>query len=252
MPYFENMIANYIGLSQTHELRFYAHCMDKCEVDARKLTTYVISAANCHSSEGHAFSLNSAFKLCSTLKDINLIADNDTVMLARGWDTTLANLLETTGVVGASFERIGGWSSGPGLRQMYKDKPTVTWFAMSPKYDFSRLDTAPAMTKDVPVVTEEQSKLYNLPIGYSLFCDTGWKIPAYLEENSIPYIAMAHEKPTGKAIAVKSGNDYHEEFQLAGVPFVGHQRGSRKHACRTSPISKSFYDACDAYIKTLK
>lgn len=251
LPYFTYMIANYKKLATTHELNFYAHCMDNCELEARKLTNNVILVPPRYSSEGHAYSINSALKMSATLKEINIIADNDTIMLARGWDSTLERLLDEVGIVGTTFERIGGWSSGSGLRQTYKDKPTVTWFAISSRYDFSHLDTSPAMQTDIPITTEQLSRLYNLPIGYSLFRDTGWQIPKYLDDNAIPFKSLNHEKPTVNAIAVRSNNDYNEEYQLNGVPFVGHQRGSRKRSFRSAPESKGFYDACETYINKL-
>jgi hypothetical protein len=32
-----------------------------------------------------------------------------------------------------------------------------------------------------------------------------------------------------------------------GEPFLGHQRGSRKHKFRKTPLSSKFYDACESY-----
>jgi hypothetical protein len=82
-----------------------------------------------------------------------------------------------------------------------------------------------------------------------MVCDVGWKMPGFLAQYNIPYKVLKQVKPTSEeASAIKTGNDYHEEYQLDGTPFLGHQRGSHKHPFRGNEISESFYNACDSYI----
>jgi hypothetical protein len=183
---------------------------------------------------------------------LDIIADTDTVMLQRDWDRAIAGLLETTGIVATCYEDIGGFSSGAGKVQTYKRKPSLTWFALSPKYDWRGLDPRPAKQRTIVIASDELAKLYNLPIGYELVRDVGWLVPAFLHENKIPFTVFDQIKPTSSAsMALKTGIDYHEEYHMAGHPVLAHQRGSHKHPFRGNDISRSFYDSCDAYMHRL-
>jgi hypothetical protein len=186
-------------------------------------------------------------------EDIKVIADSDTVMLSKDWDLRLKILFEqyqNYGIVGTSYERVGGFSTENIKRQAYKFKPTLSWAALSPKYDFSKMMTMPAKNENVPVDTLEKSMLYNLPIGYELFRDAAWQVPEFLYDNKIPYVYLENFRPTQpQSLAVKSGNDYNEEFQLWGIPFVGHQRGSNKRPFRACKESVGFYDAIERYVR---
>lgn len=201
-------------------------------------------------SNGHSAGLSSALSM--TGKGIDIIADTDTVMLQPHWDLIVSELLESNGIVGTCYEDIGGFSSGNGKIQTYKRKPSLTWFALSPKFCWRRLDPSPAKHKNLPINDDETSKLYNLPIGYELVRDVGWRVPNYLEEYDIPFLVFDQIKPTSdQAMALKTGIDYHEEYHLDGMPFVAHQRGSHQHPFRGNDISQSFYDSCDEYMQCL-
>jgi hypothetical protein len=199
-------------------------------------------------SNGHATGLNAAFKYTGG-DMIDMIADSDTVFLQRGWDDTLHRVLNETGIIGTCYEDIGSANSGTSLVQTYKRKPNLTWVAMSPRYDFRRVQVQPAKRENVKITNEKLSALYNLPIGYELVRDVGWKLPDYLDENNIPNRVFSHVKlADGARRVLQSGLDYHEEFHLDGKPFLGHQRGSHQHRFRASDISNKFYDAVEKYL----
>jgi hypothetical protein len=201
-------------------------------------------------STRHAAGLNSAFRMTGGCYDV--IADCDTVIVAPHWDTVLARVLSEVGIVGASYEEIGGFSSGPGRRQTYKRLPNVTWVALSPAHDFRALDASHGLGRTVRIRTREQAALYNLPIGSELLRDVGWQLPSYLAAHDITPLTMAHIKPSsGEARVLQGTSDYHEEFHLGGQPFLVHQRGSHKHPFRSMPLSAPFYAAIESYLKEL-
>jgi hypothetical protein len=201
-------------------------------------------------STRHAAGLNSAFRMTGGCYDV--IADCDTVIVAPQWDTLLTKVLSEVGIVGAAYEEIGGFSSGPGRRQTYKRLPNVTWVALSPAHDFRALDASHGLGRTLRIRTREQAALYNLPIGSELLRDVGWRLPSYLAAHAITPLAMAHIKPSSGAARVLQGtSDYHEEFHLGGQPFLVHQRGSHKHPFRSTPLSAPFYTAIESYLKEL-
>jgi len=182
----------------------------------------------------------------------DVIADCDTVIVAPQWDSLLTSVLSEVGIVGAAYEEIGGFSSGSGRRQTYKRLPNVTWIALSPAHDFRTLDASHGLERAVRIRTQEQAALYNLPIGSELLRDVGWQLPSYLAAHDITPLAMVHVKPSSAEARVLHGtNDYHEEFHLRGRPFLVHQRGSRKHPFRSTPLSASFYAAIELYLQGL-
>lgn len=280
LPYYLYMIRNYLALaSGKNEVKFFAHCLDKetfinlshnqytykaIEVykkpqffvlqtwrDLVKVLTAIFGFPKPMSgSNGHAAGLSSALTL--TGEAVDIIADADTVMLEINWDSTLLDLLKSYGIVGTCYEEVGGFSSGFGNVQTYKRKPSMTWFAMSPKYDWKKLDPRPSKSDNIKISNTELSELYNLPIGSELARDVGWKVPSYLRDNNIPYTVFDQIKPTSKdALVLKSGIDYHEEYHHKGRPFLAHQRGSHKHKFRQNEISETFYSNCDLYMKKL-
>lgn len=199
-------------------------------------------------SNGHATGLNAAFKFTRN-GDINMIADSDTVFLQKGWDDTLRTILNETGIIGTCYEPIGSANTKMSLAQPYKEKPNLTWLAMSPKYDFTGVYVNPSKAQHLPITTPELSGLYGLPVGYELLRDVGWMLPHYLQDNKIPYRVFKHVKISdGSARVIQSGLDYHEQYDLDGVPFLAHQRGSHQHRFRASDISNKFYDAVEVYL----
>lgn len=200
-------------------------------------------------SYGHGCGLNCSAKLFDRFPGIQIVADSDTTMLQVGWDTSLRTIMEKADIFGAPYEDIGGFSSGNGKVQTYKKCPSGVWVALGPRIDWSHLDWIPAKSSNLVVQTEEQSRRYNLPVGYELVRDVGWTIPDYVADRGGVVRTLSHVKPSSPAcIALKTGYDYHEEYQLDGVPFLAHHRGSRQFPFRDCDMSASFYDAVEVYL----
>lgn len=234
MPYFEYLCKNYESLkSGIFDIEYTPHT--------------VIGSG----SGGHATAIESILKIPrqDDLELVRVIADSDTVMLKRGWDLRLVAETYKFDVIGTTYEDIGGFSSGSGNVQTYKGAPNLTWFAMAMHHDFSGLQCQPQKQSTLLIEDEHMSALYNLPIGHALLRDVGWQIPEYLASHDRTWLAMFHVKPTNGALAIQTGNDYHEEYHITrGEPFVAHQRGSMKHPFRGNEISSKFYDAVERYL----
>lgn len=255
LRYFDYVRANYTGLcSDPKRLRFFAYCLDRHSHRVLSRDSRIHAAIEMEfgrGSIGHAKSIDAAIANFSA-GEINIISDTDITILMRDWDRVIENLLtgdRAVGVVATRLEDIGGFSTGDTKYQQYKKKPSTTWMAVSPHYDFSGLTVMPDKENFIEVTTPELAELYQLPIGYFVVKDTGWQVPSYLHERRIPYIALDIVKPTSlQAKALRGCNPYHDEFQLDGVPLIAHQRGSMKHRFRIDPLSVDFYDACDRYL----
>ncbi len=256
LRYFDYVRENYLGLSADPcGIRFFTYCLDKAsykKLSKDERVHHAIEMEFGRGSEGHAKAIDRAISNFVP-GEINVISDTDIAILMRGWDVLLQDLLlgdRCVGVVATRLEGIGGFSTGETKYQQYKNKPSTTWMAMSPKFDFSSLSVMPDKENFIPVATAELSELYQLPIGYFVVKDTGWQVPSYLQSNQIPYIALDIVKPTSpESKALKGTSAYHDEFQYHGTPFLAHQRGSMKHRFRIDPLSVDFYDACDQYLE---
>jgi hypothetical protein len=183
--------------------------------------------------------------------DIHLNVDSDTVVLAKGWDdyVRIQLLDKGIGIIGATFEDIGGFSSGNSNSQTFKKIPYTAWLAMSPKHEWRHMRVSPQKGVELPVNSPQLSVIYNLPVGYSVLRDVGWQIPGYLHDNGISYVGWKHLKGSKDATVLKGLSDYHEEFHVEdGVPFVVHHRGSLRHAYRGSDLSNKFYNSVDNYL----
>lgn len=182
--------------------------------------------------------------------DIHVICDSDTVIVAKGWDDYLRKRLldDGVGIVGSTYEDLGGFSSGASTVQTYKKVPSLTWCALSPLHDWRSLQVMPNKSHQVGITTAELSRIYNLPVGYSVFGEVGWQIPQYIHDHSLAYEGWRQLKPTKDAVILKGLSDYHEEFHVDTVPLVAHHRGSMRHAYRGDKISKQFYSAVDTYL----
>lgn len=202
-------------------------------------------------SSGHAAGLNSAFK-ASGGEGIDIIADTDTVIVVKDWDVVLSKILDKDAIIGTSYEQKGGATSGHGLVQTYKTSPNLTWVAFSSRFPFSQVDASHILWRNMPITTQAQADLYGLKIGEALLRDVGWKIPQFLKDHNATSCILTHTNPeSGKCKVLQISNSYNEEFQLNGTPFIVHQRGSRKHAFKSEPLSAPFYAAAEKYLGDL-
>ena len=255
LRYFDYVCENYVGLSSGKlPVIFYAYCLDKesyNELSKDKRIHQAVDLEFGRGSIGHARSIDTAIANFAA-GQINIISDTDIAILAQDWDLDLQQALcgpNAVGVVATKMEGFGGFNCGTLEIQHYKEKPTTTWMAISPQFDFSKLTVMPDKKNYIDVTNEELADLYQIPVGHKVLKDTGWQVPSYLKDNNIPYIAMDIVKPTSpKAIALKGCNPYHDEFHWNGKPFLAHQRGSMKHRFRIDPLSQDFYNACDKFL----
>jgi hypothetical protein len=248
-------------------LKFTAHCIGPVAAEAttKELASDVKANAvlvqrpgwlpesePMNGSSGHACCIDDALTMFDD-GNIHIIADSDTVMVAKGWDDLVRIKLinEGVGLFGVTYEGIGGFSSGGGHSQTYKDIPNLVWAAMSPKHAWKAIDSVrPRKGRDIPITNANESKTYNLPVGYSVLRDVGWQIPQYIRDNRISYEGLEHLKPSGSRVKIIRGlSDYHEEFHVGSVPFVIHQRGSLRHSYRGDQVSVTFYNAAETWIK---
>ena len=199
-------------------------------------------------STGHGAAIEAALATVRD-NDIHIIADADTVVVAKGWDAAIRQKIigQRCGIVGTTYEPIGGFSSGNSTNQTYKDLPTVTWMALAPWHPWSTMQARPAKT-ETPYVTVETTGIYNLPVGHTLLRDVGWQIPMFIRDNGVTALSMKHLKHDNGAVVLNAMSPYHEEFHLDGAPFVVHQRGSLRHAYRADKLSVRFYEVVDAYL----
>lgn len=239
-------------------LKITAHCMSPTAVD--RVNSTIGSETAVHvpplnvnhaliGSEGHGACVMSALSMTGD-GGIHIIADSDTVIVAKGWDDYVRQRLvsDGIGIMGSTYEDPGGFSSGQSKVQTYKKVPTVTWCALSPLQDWRGLDVMPNKAHQVAITSPHLSNIYNLPEGYVVFGEVGWQIPQYVHDRGLKYDGWPQLKPSREAVVLKGLSDYHEEFHADGVPFVAHHRGSMRHTYRSDKISQQFYAAIDAYV----
>lgn len=255
-PYFEYCVKNHLELaSDTNLLEFYAYALDEQGYDMastfmENMPGEVIRLPNGSGSIGHMIGLNAIFTKIEGDEDPNVISDADCIVLMKGWDVWLRHALKTHGAIGTTYEDVGGFSSGNDSVQTYKRVPNFSWCALAAGPDWSNIDTSSDKGSPFAITTQEQSETFNLPIGFSVYREPCWQFPLFLKQRKIKSYPLNFVRPTSKeAKAVLSGEDYHTEYQLLdGTPFVAHQRGSMSKDFRVHHLSKTFYDACEAYI----
>lgn len=248
-------LANHPG-----SLKITVHCMGpKAHDRAQKWVTQgeaVIiqtpASISHEGSTGHGACIMDALKHTGD-GAIHIIADSDTVVVARGWDDYVRFKLlnEKLGIIGTTYEDPGGFSSGKNTVQTYKKVPSVTWCALTPMHDWRTLDVMPNKGHQIGITTETLSKIYNLPIGFSVFGEVGWQLPQYIYDNDLTYEGWEQVKASKGAKLIKGLSDYHEEYHVQeGMPFLLHHRGSLRHVYRGDRISNAFYSAVDTYLSS--
>ena len=260
--YLRFILRNYRELcSKSSRINFKVYCLDRTvyhRISKSKLMLEKILVNNAQKgSTGHSMGLSVALKNF-TPGHINIISDADVCVLVKNWDVSLLEFLTTpsaqivkpTGVIGVTYENIDGFSSGNSEIQTYKKAPTLTWCLFLPNYDFSKLDPSSEKNNLLLIDSTQLSKIFGLPLGYSLLKDVGWQLPLFLIENSIPYLIFDHIKPSNSDAKILAGaSDYHDEFHYKNLPFLVHQRGSMKHVFRLSKSSKDFYNRVEKYLE---
>lgn len=233
-------------------LKLHVHCIGPSAAEILKDLDRadVIIAENTKGggSHGHGACIMSAFKMMND-GNIHIITDGDAFVVAKGWDNYVRKrIAEGVGIMGTTYEDLGGFSSGSDQVQTYKKVPTFTWAAMSSNYPWSLLNVMPDKAHRVAINSPLLSKIYNLPVGYSVFGEAAWQLPQFIYDNAMPYEGWRQLKPSKDAVVLKGLTDYHEEYHAEGVPFVVHHRGSIKHAYRGNKVSNAFFASVDRYL----
>lgn len=225
------------------------HCSDRARREVGVLEVNELHGLR--GSNAHGAALQLAFAHFQP-GSVNIISDSDAVMLLKGWDTRVKTELleEKTDILGITvYEDIGGFSSGTSKFQTYKNLPCLTWMAFSPNQIFTDVpDLSPDKSQPLEIKTQEQSEIYNLPVGYFLMKDIGWRMPSYFRSKKFKLHVLKPHKPSKSAKVLKGLSDYHDEFEIDGKTFLIHQRGSMNHRFRIDPLSKRFYAAADQYL----
>jgi len=250
-------INSYIYLSSPDsQITFFAYCLDDYSFlkinDSKKFESVIkIGAERVGGSVGHALALEAAVNNF-TANEMNIISDTDIMIVEKHWDIRLWHEITNNSIdlLGTQHEGIGGFISKNLKEQQYKSKPSSTWMAVAPRVNLSGLGFMPNKSNFIQIDNKQLSELYNLPIGYILFRDTGWQIPAYIEDNKISYKVLEIVKPSHSNSKILKGlSDYHDEFHLGDTPFLIHQRGSMRHRYRIDKLSVGFYNAADTYLE---
>lgn len=238
-------------------LKITVHCMSQAAAD--RVGTWLVRGETkvvpdkrgepLNGSYGHAACIMSALSMTGN-GEIHVIADSDTVVVAKGWDDYIRNRLVNDGVgmIGTTYEDLGGFSSGKDKVQAYKKSPTFTWCALSPTHNWQDLSVWPDKGKQIAIDSELLSQIYGLPQGYSVFGEAGYQLPQYLHDNSLNCEGWRQLKPSKEGVVLKGLSDYHEEYHAADVPIVVHHRGSMRHRYREDRISRHFYKSVDDYL----
>lgn len=202
---------------------------------------------NCDStgSNGHAKILQLIVRMFEP-GATNIIADSDTAVVCTHWDNLIQRHLQSFGCVATQYD---DWDKFPhrGDRiQSYKKSPHFVWAAFSAAYDFSGLDFSDCNTSGKTLIdTTQLSSIYGLPSGQGFFVghEAGWNTPRYFRDQDIPFKLLTHSRSRSVLGDLPPA---HEEYELDDVPFVVHQRSSRKIPYSTGP-SKLFYDKVEAW-----
>lgn len=245
--------------SSVDEIDCTFHCLNadaQRRIDVMQLSnssTVLVPGASTGGSMGHGLCVNSALATAND-DDAMIIVDSDTVTLARRWDVLVRHAFDVLGYdcIGTTYEGIGGFSSGDGNVQTYKDLPNFVWMGLAPGSVWRSFDACPEKDKTL-IVTEDTSDVYNLPPFTRILCDVGWRIPQFLNQHEMKSHGWYQRKPTKDAVVLAGLTDYHEEYHVdylsdAQRPFVVHHRGSLRHPYRGSNMSSMFYDRVDNYV----
>lgn len=274
VPYFVYLIQNFKHTAKRPErLRFHCYALDKIshkrfsiddEVEVctyvprrpdaraviramgakRRLKNFLKGQPILGGSGGHSLGLNAANWAMRKLNGHHVIADSDVALLTHDWDEKLIELFETYHVIGTTYEPEGGFSSGSGLVQTYKNFPNANWVALRSDMSLDEFNWMPRKNENLQIDTVERSTTFGLPLGYEMVCDVGWYFPEYCAKRGYSALSMEHVKPSsGKTQILMTNNDYNEEYWLFGRAFVGHQRGGSRHVFKQDPMSVAFY-AC--------
>lgn len=272
MKYFEYLIMNMKHTAKFSErLFFYSHCLDNNsfeknnknknlsnsyaafkQKDAYRKKTFfewkiyfkslITNNHSLNGSNGHACGLNSIVRNMASLKGHNIIIDADCAILKKNWDLLICKFLKNFDIIGTNYEEKGGFTSGNGINQTYKKLPNPVFMGVKNGINLSDLDWMPDKKKNLKIVNKELSDTFNLPIGYELVRDVGWRLPIIIYEKNYSIKVTKYIPLQSKLRVLRTGTDYNQEYHFDKIPFLGHQRGSARFEFKKSKYSKKFYE----------
>lgn len=210
-----------------------------------------------HNSLSHGAAINDSLKAVEN--DYVIIIDADMALVYQDWDDVIVRELNKNDVFGVGY----------GHNVKYKNFPAVYLFCFrSYILDKTTLDFRPSVTAGVDKphrirLNEHDAKIFNMKVGASLKCDTGWKLPKCVKEagftkfKTMPMVMQTSKKAQlpfedekhKKLCLQKPGHMY--EWFYNGKVFTTHKQASRVH-----PLKGTWGDAwkrkIDCYIRMRK
>ncbi len=271
IKYFNYLVRNLKHTAKiSHRLFFFTHCLDdksyrfyrdsklvsnayqsfKQKDAYRKKTiqdwkvflkAILFKKVHLHGSNGHACGLNSIVRNFNKIEGHNLIIDADCAVISNYWDDIICKWLKNFDLIGTNYEEKGGYTSGDGLNQTYKKLPNAVFMVIKNGIDLSKLNWMPDKERNLKIQTKKLSTVYNLPLGYELVRDVGWRLPSLIYEKKLKVKVSKYIILKNKLRKLKTGYEYNQEYHFDNILFIGHQRGSARFEFRKSKFSKNFY-----------
>lgn len=208
-----------------------------------------------HNSMNHGIALNLALDYVES--DYVVFIDVDMAIVYPNWDDVIVNELNNYDCFGVSYND----------KIKYKNFPTVYLFAFRKDIlkkcqpDFTP-DVKPGVDKPKrKQVTKEESKIFGIPEGGIIKCDTGWKLP-YIKRYGITSKSMPMVMMKSKKAQLPFENEEHRKlcYKKPAHQYEWHYNGkvftTHKQASRTQPIDGVWGDAwkrrIDFYIRRMK
>jgi hypothetical protein len=246
------MMTNAKGLaSDPGRFRFSAYCMDEQALRyvqaASQFKELGVQAVSCvqagvlsggQGSVQHGVGVNAAVAAFSPDAH-NAIIDGDTVVLRLDWDTVLVDMLQLHDVCGISYRD----QKGDHPQFWYQRTPSLSWVAFRHGTDMSGFDAMPLKASNMVINTPQLVELYHVPLGSQLVRDTGWELPGFIKQKQL----RSYGIPARRGVIFGYDTPF-LEHALADRPFVAHMQRSLRHPFKKTPLSRSFYAACEAYI----
>jgi len=179
------------------------------------------------SSKSHGTVINTLYKKCNN--QYRFVIDSDIAFVYKNWDEILIEKISQSDAVAvAGIPYMGGprqYSDFPcAMAMMFNNDKILT---KNPNY-LSDIDFCPILdtsSKELLVldriITEQNTKLYNKPIGATIRCDTGVEVYRLFCENQLTGYVIPVSNPKHKKFV-------RDEYQYNSLPFIVHFDGGSK------------------------
>lgn len=199
--------------------------------------------------------------------EYTLICDIDLAFVRKNWDIDVINVLRDYDVVGLPFEESKMIFRGPGPDNAirYQRNPSIVWMMFKNNLAWKTLDFTHSKDDETIILPDEET-IYNIPAGFHLAKDVGWRIPKFLFENklksfSFDNINVCSQSPRKFFVDIPDNIPWEDGTNKSGWPcdegylndhiVIVHQKLSQRWKFKTSKVSKIFYDKVDEYIEGL-